>query len=150
MAHNQRKDPYWGSFIGILDKMWDDQLIPTDRVIKIIKDITGNQTIMLLEQRDRTRGALRMFDSRSKCPHGRAVLLTSLHKQALLMYHNQHGHPSTMRTAATLRLFYYWYNIEEYIQECTYCQRYRVADTPIQGFGAPEQPFDSIHLGLTA
>ena len=137
--------------------MRDDQVTPNERVLKIIEDATGHQTIMLLEQQDRTRGALRMFDSRSKSPYGRAILPTSLHKQALLMYHNQHGHPSTMQTAATLRLTYYCYimdkDINEYIRECTYCQRYkalnRVTDTPIKAYGAPEQPFDSIHMDLT-
>ena len=109
MLDLQRKDPYWGPFVEKRDKMWDDQtLTPNDRTLKIIEDITGNQTIMLLEQQDRTRGALTMFDSRS-----RAILPTSLRRQALLMYHNQHGHPSIMRTAATLRLTYYWYNMDK-------------------------------------
>ena len=51
MLDLQRKDPYWGPFIEKLDKMWDDQtLTPNDRTLKIIEDITGNQTIMLLQQ----------------------------------------------------------------------------------------------------
>ena len=93
---------------------------------------------MLLEQQDRTRGALRMFDLKSQHHHGRAILPSSLHRQTLLTYHNQHGHPLTMQTVATLRLTYYWRNmdkdIEEYIRECTYCRQYkalnRVAGTP--------------------
>ena len=67
-----------------------------------------------------------MFDSRSTCPHGRAILPTSLHRQALLMYHNQHGHPSTMRTAATLRLTYYWYDMDKDINE--YIETVHIAD----------------------
>ena len=67
MLDLQRKDLYWGPFIEKLDKMWDDQLNPTDRVLKIIEDKSDHQTIMLLEQQERTRRALRIFDSRSKC-----------------------------------------------------------------------------------
>ena len=88
----QRQDPCWRPFIERLDKMWDDQLAPNERVIRTVKDISGNHTIILLEQQDRSREALRIFDSRSKCHHGREILPTSLHRQALLMYHNQHQH----------------------------------------------------------
>ena len=44
MLDLQRQDPYWGQFVKKLDKMWDDQITPTERVLKIIEDATGNQT----------------------------------------------------------------------------------------------------------
>ena len=57
MLDLQRQDPYWGPFVEKLEKMWDDQtLTPNDRHLKVIEDITGNQTIMLLQQQDRTKG----------------------------------------------------------------------------------------------
>ena len=146
MLDLQRKDPHWRPFIEKLDKMWDDQLTPTDRGCNRQQDhnVIGTKG---LNQGSPTNDRF----------NDRVVLPTSLHRQALLKYHNHHSHPSIMRTAATLRLTYYWYNmekdIEECIRKCPYCQRYkplnRVADTLVQAYGAPAQPFDSIHMDLT-
>ena len=99
-----------------------------------------------------------MFDSRSTCPHGRAILSTSLHRQAFLMYHKptwpsiNHANRSHIKTH--LLLVQHDKDIEEYIRECTYCQRCktlnRVANTPIQVYGTSKHLFDSIHIELTS
>ena len=103
MLDIQKKDIYWGPLIAkLLDDNAKEGIPWRSREIKLNND----RTTHLKAVTDDKIGALRIRDNRSTHSHERVILPTSLQRSAILMYHDQHGHPSTTRTASTLRNTY--------------------------------------------
>ena len=72
MLNLQKQHLNWGLIIQQLELLWTQQpepLEPNDRIVRLNAD----QTVKLQEQEDKIAGALRMYDTRSTCPHGRAI-----------------------------------------------------------------------------
>ena len=151
MLKLQMEDIYWGPIARNLAQQLVDGVEDPTHIINENK----KAYIKIIDNTE--LGALMITDGRSVNKKPRTILPSKLIKQLTRMYHDQMGHPSAVRTLASMRIHYYWYgmddNVTTYVQTCEYCRKYkannRVAKIPIQAYGAPASPFDVIHIDIT-